>query len=341
MNLRKWVAAAVLAASIFCLTACGEDAAVIPPEETITVRVLSAIRISYSNGDPWISQQCSYNDNGNLIKVAFLNMDQEETGKITITYDSATDQMLYKRFQGDTQSLSFLYDANNNQIALIYPYASGEERYRMVYSYDDKGSPLQCHIVKPGEPTELYEDHKYDANGNLIEYLSYFTGGKQNDRIVYSYNSDNKLVSETHYSRSNNITSQRISTYDSTGNLISRVTYYNDIEEARTDYYYDANNRLVEEKDYKYGISSGSRSYLYDANNNPIQRVSVTDAYSTETTTLTYDELGVVSRSLTRFSQTQVCEYIELTVPQSRVNLILRQQKILEEQLLSGYTIFE
>jgi YD repeat-containing protein len=151
--------------------------------------------------------------------------------------------------------------------------------------------------------------YKYDAHGNLIEAQT-FNGASMTDDVHYTYDSNNRLVSDTDGSMTFSYS------YDSAGLLITQTngmftsTYtYDSVNQLTqvnttigsttmtTSYTYDPGGTLHEVKDPVGGITT----YTYDAQGNV---VSSTDPAG-HTTSYTYDSSGRLLSDNSPFSSTR------------------------------------
>ena len=119
-----------------------------------------------------------------------------------------------------------------------------KDGYTKDYMYSSDGKIMSYH---EGNPDGTFKNNKYDSSEKLIETIS---TGKDGSYTVERYNSDGSYT--RHVTEANKVTID--SSYDKTGNLISRTKKHVDGTTSKyevgtngfkTDSVYDSNNKLI------------------------------------------------------------------------------------------------
>lgn len=335
MNLRKWIAALLLAATALALSACGgkpRDAATEPavPEKTVTIRVLSKVYIATNNAEPRLWYQCQYDTAGNLtMETESRNISggEEYTAKTVYTYDAKGNLLTLTRYHNDEKTIweTYTYSDSGKILSWCYERSNGSSLYEYVYDSNDRLVSEQ-YTSQDGQisPRKRYT---YDQNGNLEKMQNIKTNGKDSDYTLYTYDKNNRLISEDLYTYDDQLQQQTLYTYNDAGLLTCVSSRLADLEESRTEYTYNQNGKLIKEQTYSYGVADTCYDYTYDAENRMLTRTYSTTEGLKETTTCTYDETGIQSKVVQFRLHEITYEYTELTVPESRVAGMLQQQE--------------
>lgn len=135
---------------------------------------------------------------------------------------------------------------------------------------DDNGLYLEVGMEdNRGRRTPMVE-YEYDDKGNLTDYWYMYSGGKYMRHVVYSYDSQDRLIREDVYHASRNRLESYIEyIYDGHGHLIRK----NEAEDAsRTNhivytlYQYDEQERLIREEKIWGGCTHDYVDYYYNDN---------------------------------------------------------------------------
>ena len=102
-------------------------------------------------------------------------------------------------------------------------------------------------------------EYSYDANGNVVKVVL-----PEGGIISYTYDADDRLLSERHTEPKGEIDNQILYTYDKADNLICKTDYQGN----KTAYQYDLDDQRIEES-YPDG---GKQRFVYDKNGNLIKR---------------------------------------------------------------------
>jgi YD repeat-containing protein len=189
----------------------------------------------------------------------------------------------------------YVYDTNGNRIGLFE--SSGFEQ-EATYDYDTEGNLKITYtdVRKDEIPKSGTYSYTFDAKGNETNA----TTPEGSTRSDYTYNEAGKLVAvlSTPADGSPGLSSLKTFTYDAAGNINSdRVETFNasgdPISNVLTTYSYDETGKLV----YKAadnngdGVSEAATSYAYDAAGNEIYKAEVS-GFETKVTSSAYDAAG-------------------------------------------------
>ncbi|MCR4728931.1 MAG: FecR family protein [Lachnospiraceae bacterium] len=168
-------------------------------------------------------------------------------------YDEAGLRGASYFIDGDLKSFyDYAYGENGKPFEKVIHAVGGAMMYKEEYEYDAAGNMIKLTKVMEDGTIEEEDFFTYDSNGNLIEksYPQYAPGG-WTGKIVYSYDSSGKILSEDKYEKGEPL-SQTTYEYDDNGRL-SEYKVHN-LESAddefydviQNDYKYDAWGRIVE-----------------------------------------------------------------------------------------------
>lgn len=157
---------------------------------------------------------------------------------------------------------TFTYDTNGN--LLTHSEMDGQSDPRMVrtYTYDEQNRILTESWFQNALKRE--ETYSYDSDGKLIRQESWL-GGKMLKHSIYSYNAVGQILSElVDYVSEESEDILTTYEYDGRGNLISKLSYYNDSLKTVFSYAYDANGNMVTELYVANGTVQRARAFSYD-----------------------------------------------------------------------------
>jgi RHS repeat-associated protein len=246
------------------------------------------LNISYADGK---KVAYSYDANGNRSSMA------DSHGTTNYSYD-ALDRLIAIANPGG-KTVGYSYDAVGNRASLSYPdgkslnytYDAANHLAQVIdwlgrgtnYSYDPASD-----LTKIQYPNGAAMGFNYDAANRLTQVLN-IEKGIPPLSLVYSLDpvgnrttiNVNGIITNFAYDALSELVSAQLGslaptkttwTYDAVGNRLQQASVL-----GKTNYSYDAADRL---------LTAGSRTFTYDANGN---RVSVTDASTHQSQTLTYD----------------------------------------------------
>ena len=131
--------------------------------------------------------------------------------------------------------------------------------------------------IEKGSLDYIYT-HKYDNNGNEIEWCKYYSDGSLEQKDTYKYDNKGNIIEACRYKSDGSLERKDTKKYDNNGNEIEWCIYESDGSLERKDTHkYDNNGNEIEwcryksdgSLDYKYTFK-----YKYDSKNSWIERVS-------------------------------------------------------------------
>ena len=168
-----------------------------------------------------------------------------------------------RRTNSDGSTVVTKFDSSKNMVERVETSANGtttkqtfntdgtkrttikdKEGYVKDYIYNKDGKVMSSH---EGNPDGTFKNNKYDSTGNLIESVS---TSKNGSYTIERYNSDGSYT--RHVTEANKVTID--STYDKSGNLVSRTTKHIDgtvfkyelaSNGIKKDSVYGSNNKLI------------------------------------------------------------------------------------------------
>jgi hypothetical protein len=157
--------------------------------------------------------------------------------------------------------------------------------YAEVYFYNEKGYVTEYKEYEKNNLDSTYLDfrsiHTYDNQGNeLVDAGYYFNDSLEalapSYKSTYTYDANNKKLSEEFISFKRNTTYQYSYEYDNSGNLITEF-YTSGDNKSKYTYAYNVDNLLILEENYYWNEGDyqlgGSDTIKYDANNNDTLKV--------------------------------------------------------------------
>ncbi len=216
--------------------------------------------ITTGNGSGFGGDERYTYDAGNRLLTAITRAEnQEETYRITRTYDdagllikeerwdgsgTATDlvgynanqQKLWVKTSYDGRPMSsyeYAYDASGNMTSEKYYDEDQILVYHYVYAYDKANLLTEKRRYGGEDREELLELIKYDFRGLVTDETSY-TVGEIDVQTQYTYDSNNNLtLREEHYIESDYVRTMKfVYIYDEQGNWLSSKTYLDGSLEA-------------------------------------------------------------------------------------------------------------
>lgn len=167
----------------------------------------------------------------------------------TVTYDARGNRVKRIDFNRDgsiAQTIVYTYDSAGRNVG-YEDYVTGLSTPRKhIYTLDEKGNRLEYKIVQPtGKDGEERYVYKYDADGKLIaEELYYKT--TIISRNQNAYDSQGRLISQTSYNPDSTVSSRLLVSFAADGKPLERTRHDGDLLTYRVRYAYDKKSRLVE-----------------------------------------------------------------------------------------------
>ncbi len=130
----------------------------------------------------------------------------------------------------------------------------------------------------------------YDEKGNKLELKGYFSDGILGYRRTYLYNENGNLIEEKSYDGAMNFEGREVNKHDKNGNVIEKYRYYYDGSLRTSDFYqylYDEKGNIIEKIFY-----DSKYTYLYDEKGNIIERSLYNDGTFFDKNSYLYDVEG-------------------------------------------------
>jgi YD repeat-containing protein len=235
-----------------------------------------------------------YDLKGNLIEEITYNSRGEETRKVTYRYDAQGNRTEYSVFEAKFSRITYSqfasYDKSGNKLSEWG--FDGLGNYRNNYILDNQGNILEIHFTVQNQLTEK-RIFKYSGNQTDINILE--KGVNPSGKILLKYNQDGKLIEDTETDAKGSMIRKVVYTYNTAGRLLTETRYrgtqlsyannhqYNtkgllvEIEKEETSsspvvthkFTYDPVGRLAEEQWYNENARDySSRKYQYDNRGN-------------------------------------------------------------------------
>ena len=176
---------------------------------------------------------------------------------------------------------------------------------KTVFKYNENGKITDEYYYDKGDVLKSHNQYTYNELGSVIELKRIYPTPEYNSKVVYTYDSSNKLLKEINYDRNNIVSSETTCTYDSDGNILKKE--FTNSFTYKYEYIYDENKKL---KSIVYFNDDGSKdtekpkengryqndknnTYKYDDKNNLIEEThNASYGFSKFTTEYDYNEKG-------------------------------------------------
>ena len=238
--------------------------------------------------------------------------------------------LIRETFTSNGTVTEYGYDENGDKISetVSYPDKPDETLYReYTTQYQEDGSKIvsesQTMLQATGEPisSETFE-YEYNPDGLLIRKIG-FSNGEYQDEILYEYDDNGNLLSQSEGKPGSGVTSLAKSyEYDESGNL-TKETQYNSAGEINQywTYEYDENGKQTVKHNYNPAGEEMIEAvecqwqYEYDGEGRVIEewQESVAGGHKYEWYEYEYDEYGNVCKKKDVLNKTTY-EYLPLSV---------------------------
>lgn len=201
----------------------------------------------------------TYDADGNM-----LTWTQSDGDRTVYTYNA--DGLLEKEvsyyYDGEPGSwVTYTYDDHGNKLTQTNGYGADENTSTTSYTYENTYDGDKLVEVKEYCEGELTSHSKYDADGNQILSVSYWSG-EETYRTETTYE-NGKVSKEATYS-SGDLTYCQENTYNANGKLTERNITYSDGETMRQVYTYNDSGDLASMKSYDGDELDGEYTLTYE-----------------------------------------------------------------------------
>lgn len=173
-------------------------------------------------------EEYEYDSRDNLLRHIYYNESGEVFELTEYSYDSSdrlTEQVRYWKGTEDYRSV-FLYDTDGS-VWETKTY-EGEFHSLIHYAFNEAGQEtVVMYCNEDGTPTDTWDEHVYDKNGNEIRYEKH-----HGDRVTwsneYEFDDESRLIRWTELSSSGEVENYTLWEYDSNGNAVKKICYLGD-----------------------------------------------------------------------------------------------------------------
>ena len=176
---------------------------------------------------------------------------------------------------------------------------------KKVFKYNENGKITDEYYYDKGDVLKSHNQYTYNESGNVTELKRIYTTPEYNSKVVYTYDSSNKLSKEISYDSHNIPLSETTCYYNVDGNLLKKE--FTNSFTYKHEYVYDENKKLksivyfnedgtkdVEKpKENELYQNDKNNTYKYDDKKNLIEEThDDTYGYTKFTTEYDYNEQG-------------------------------------------------
>lgn len=211
-----------------------------------------------------IKEQVEYDANGAMISKAVfkLNSKGQEVESSLIYYEPKA-YVAYKT--------KYEHDSKGNPVSTVTYNADGTIEAKCSAKYDANGNVIEYVEYSGADCTiDVKYSMKYDANGNVIERVKYDGTGAMQSKNVTDYTADGKMTFQAQYGANHSLEWKTLIKYDSNGLRTEEISYSGDgTLEWRNELKHDSKGNLLGGTKYAAdGTVVHTRLVEYDANNN-------------------------------------------------------------------------
>ena len=258
------------------------------------------------------SQTYSYNENGLLSKITYLNSYGETKGEDEFEYDSYGNLVKESEY---SDSMSYLVNGAWTNYD-VYDYKN---------SYDSQGQLIKKEVYRHGKyaHTELFE---YDGNGNVIreesclpnsEVYSYF----EDQVIEYRYADNGTLIYRAVYNDGN---LEAVEEFTNDGLPLKDIIYSTTYQSGFLyDYNHDNTGKVVNKTVTRDGKPYEQVEYKYDSNGNCIEEICV----DKESGDIEFIKRVFEGKKLVSYSETEISNSYRIDYTYDKNNLLVSEKK--------------
>ncbi len=280
------------------------------PTELVTVYCLEQIRVwEYKQSKP-VNHVFTYDENGMLLIRSKTVGDKSEKVE-EFRYDENGNLIYCPHKDHQYIAVTSTYDAQGRLLTQSwYEFAQREE----AYTYDDAGNLILEEHKKNGQLTRHISMTYSDKGWLLEEVWDYVSENHPDIFIYYEYDENGNLLSEiTYYDEI--LRSTITCTYDDNGNMATYQSIRDgEIAQDKT-FFYDEQGNLIRTESYERGIDLTTEpeplrlivvTYQYDENGNLLEKDTRDEEGRGSTIRWTYDDSGnMLSEELVGSNRTE------------------------------------
>ena len=168
-----------------------------------------------------IVQSTEYDYNG---RICIVNYEYDMQGNLLLM--TKTEKYKHNRDFRLLSQKCYTYDTQGHLIQLVVTadnYSEELDHYKYTYEYDAQGNLIR--EIGYFSDSISQHDYEYDSQGNMIWKTNYDSDNNIECRIKYEYDTQGNLVQESTYNPDGDITFKEIYTYDMQGKIISEIAY--------------------------------------------------------------------------------------------------------------------
>jgi hypothetical protein len=159
------------------------------------------------------------------------------------------------------------FDERGNRIEAM-DYQDGVIQQHLVYTYDVLGrnTGYDEYFALGNKPLQGPRKHIYtlNAEGKIVEYMVYDTGGTIADRFTYDYDAKGNRIEQVFYAWTGKRHSRLVYTYDEADHNLTQTAYKDEEVSWKTVNTYDAEGHQLESAQYISNVLRYKRLLKYD-----------------------------------------------------------------------------
>jgi hypothetical protein len=216
--------------------------------------------------------ECVYRYTDGRLQDWILNiMNRRETDTTTFRYDRSGNRILAVTRTNDSSRSGrkeYSFDNNGNETEVITYTLKNKVSSITRSEYDNRGNQIVSSELFPEGTHYMASTAEYDAYGALTA-LAFYVGESMTGRTEMLNDDKGKHIEMTLYGTDKEYTAKSVYTYDSLGNMLSRVSYGPDkarqLVNKAYEYKYDIAGNIIAFTEYE--VRNGKRTPKYSIAN--------------------------------------------------------------------------
>ena len=127
-----------------------------------------------------------------------------------------------------------------------------------IYGLNADGKIVEYMVYDTGGTIASRFTYQYDAKGNKLEEDFYTWTGKRSGRLVYTYDEAGHNLTQTSYNSDDVVAWKRINTYDAEGHQLEWAQYINGLLRYKRSFKHDREGRLAEQETVEFNAAPSS-----------------------------------------------------------------------------------